>query len=231
MTWYPDDAMVLLGRLAIASLLGGLIGLERDLHGRAAGLRTHLLVSLGSAAFMVLSEIVAQSGAGHSFVSDPGRIAAQIVTGIGFLGAGVILKEGISVRGLTTAACLWMVAAVGMAAGAGQYFLAVATTCIALVSLIGLKAFERIYPKDYYRTLLVRTDIDVEARRVIDLVKKQGVTIVSCEIERDYRASVSEVRLGLRFFHRGITDKRSHALFAVLEASDLGVQRLRWRRT
>lgn len=231
MVWIPDNALDLLLRLGVASLLGGLVGLERDLHGRAAGLRTHLLVSLGSATFMVLSELVARSGAGGAFVSDPGRIAAQIVTGIGFLGAGVILKEGINVRGLTTAACLWMVAGVGMAAGSGHYYLAVITTVIALVSLVGLKAFERIYPKDYYRTLLVRTPVDVEARRVIDLVKQQDVTIISCDIERDYAAAVSEVRLGLRFFHRGITDKRSHALFSALEASDLGVLRARWRKT
>ena len=93
-------------RMLLASLLGGLIGLERDLHGRAAGLRTHLLVSLGAAVFTILSELVSRNSAGTGIMTDPGRIAAQIVTGIGFLGAGVIIKEGVNVRGLTTAACL-----------------------------------------------------------------------------------------------------------------------------
>jgi putative Mg2+ transporter-C (MgtC) family protein len=128
--------------LLVASLLGGLIGLERDIHGREAGLRTHLLVSLGAAVFMILSEQVARMSTGT--FSDPGRIAAQIVTGIGFLGAGAIIKAGVNVRGLTTAACLWTVAAVGMAAGAGSYVLAAVTTVIALICLILLKRFERL---------------------------------------------------------------------------------------
>ena len=85
--------------LCIAAVLGGILGFEREIHGRPAGLRTHLLVSLGSAAFMLLSPYVADMGKG--LPTDPGRIAAQIVTGIGFLGAGAIVKEGISVRGLT----------------------------------------------------------------------------------------------------------------------------------
>ena len=101
-------------RLLLAAFLGALVGLERELHDHPAGMRTHLLVSLGSAGFTVLSIAMAQ-GPG----ADPTRIAAQIVSGIGFLGAGAILKEGATIRGLTTAASLWSVAAVGMAAGAG----------------------------------------------------------------------------------------------------------------
>ena len=106
-------------RLAVATLLGGMLGLEREIHGRPAGLRTHLLVSLGAAAFMIMSHLVA--GMNQSFSGDPGRIAAQIVSGIGFLGAGAIVKEGVNIRGLTTAACLWVAAAIGMACGAGLF--------------------------------------------------------------------------------------------------------------
>ncbi|MFH2038124.1 MAG: MgtC/SapB family protein, partial [Chloroflexota bacterium] len=126
-------------RIAIASLLGGLIGLERDMHGRAAGLRTHLLVSMGAAVFTILSEIISKNANAAGFQADPGRIAAQVVAGIGFLGAGVIIKEGANVRGLTTAACLWGAAAIGMAAGYGHYEIAIFTTAIALVSLVFLK--------------------------------------------------------------------------------------------
>jgi putative Mg2+ transporter-C (MgtC) family protein len=124
-------------RLVAASLLGAAIGLERELHAHPAGMRTHLLVSLGSAAFTVLSIFFFATPAAPngSLPTDPSRIAAQIVSGIGFLGAGAILKYGSSVRGLTTAASLWATAGVGMAAGAGAWFVAVVTTVLIVFSL------------------------------------------------------------------------------------------------
>jgi putative Mg2+ transporter-C (MgtC) family protein len=124
-------------RLIVAAILGGAIGVERERHDRPAGMRTHLLVSLGAAAFTILS--IFSFGAG----SDPGRVAAQIVTGIGFLGAGSIIKGQGTVTGLTTAASLWVVAAVGMAAGAGAWGVAIATTLIVLFSLWPLRVIER----------------------------------------------------------------------------------------
>jgi len=226
----PLDLAEITVRLGLAALLGGLVGLERDIHGRAAGLRTHLLVSLGSAVFMVLSILVARSGQGGAFVSDPGRIAAQVIAGIGFLGAGVIIKERATVRGLTTSACLWLVAGVGMAAGAGYPAIAAVTTGFALVGLVALKAFERLYPKDYYRTLEITTDLGTSASDIITLLKAQKVTILSCAIRRDYVARTVRITLGLRLFHRGVTDKRSHALFEVLEQSGLEIRRVEWRR-
>ena len=126
-------------RLFGAAILGALIGFERERHDHPAGIRTHLLVSVGAAAFTVLSIYAFGDG------SDPGRVAAQIVTGIGFLGAGAILKGGGTIHGLTTAASLWLVAAVGMAAGAGAWGVAVATTVIVLISLWPLRAIERRY--------------------------------------------------------------------------------------
>jgi len=127
-------------RLIVAAVLGAAIGLERERHDHPAGMRTHLLVSVGAAAFTVLSvEAFAAPG------SDPARIAAQVVTGIGFLGAGAILKESGSIRGLTTAASLWAVAAVGMASGAGAWGVAIATTLIVVVSLWPLREIERRY--------------------------------------------------------------------------------------
>jgi len=218
-------------RLGLASVLGGLVGLERDIHGRAAGLRTHLLVSLGSAVFMLLSAFVASTGRTGNFASDPGRIAAQVIAGIGFLGAGVIIKERATVRGLTTSACLWAVAGVGMAAGAGYPIVAVITTAFALVGLIVLKAFEKLYPKDFYRTIEITTNISVTAAEVIALVKSQKLTILSCGITRDYVAGTARITLGLRFFHKGVTDKRSHAIFQMLEESGLEIRRIEWRRT
>lgn len=128
-------------RLLIAAVLGGLIGFEREIHGRAAGLRTHILVCVGSA-LMMLTSIhmisLSQGGAG-----DPGRIAAQVVSGIGFLGAGTIMRFKASIKGLTTAASLWAAAGVGLAVGSGLYFGAFSATAIMLVVLVYLRRFER----------------------------------------------------------------------------------------
>ena len=139
----PDLTWVeLLLRLALAATLGGAIGAERELRDREAGFRTHLLVAVGAALFTLVS---AYAWSDWSFstprgiVFDPTRIAAQIVTGIGFLGAGAIIRHGFSVRGLTTAATLWVVAAIGMAAGAGYYAAAVLSTALVLVSLWPLR--------------------------------------------------------------------------------------------
>jgi putative Mg2+ transporter-C (MgtC) family protein len=119
-------------RLLVSAVLGAVIGFEREIHDHPAGMRTHLLVSLGSAAFTVLS---IYGFTGGSVPTDPSRIAAQIVSGIGFLGAGAIIKYGTSVRGLTTAASLWATAAVGMAVGAGWWLVALVGTAIVVFSL------------------------------------------------------------------------------------------------
>jgi len=120
-------------RLVVAAVLGAAIGFEREIHLHPAGMRTHLLVALGSAAFSVLSIFFFTSPNGVP--TDPSRIAAQIVSGIGFLGAGAIIKYGTSVRGLTTAASLWATAAVGMAAGAGALLVALVTSALIVFSL------------------------------------------------------------------------------------------------
>jgi putative Mg2+ transporter-C (MgtC) family protein len=125
-------------RLIVAAVLGAVIGLEREYHDHPAGMRTHLLVSVGSATFTVLS-IEAFKGP----ATDPARIASQIVTGIGFLGAGAILKDRGGIRGLTTAASLWAVAGVGMAAGAAAWGVSIAAALIVLVSLWPLHEIER----------------------------------------------------------------------------------------
>jgi putative Mg2+ transporter-C (MgtC) family protein len=134
-----------LARLAAAGALTGAIGLERELRERAAGLRTHMLVGIGSALFTIVSAYGWREfrfSAAEGVVFDPTRIAAQIVTGVGFLGAGAIIRQGLSVRGLTTAAGLWVVAAIGMAAGAGYYSAAVLATGIVLVGLGPFRWFE-----------------------------------------------------------------------------------------
>jgi putative Mg2+ transporter-C (MgtC) family protein len=136
-------------RLVVAALLGLAVGFEREIHGHPAGLRTHMLVAVGSGLFTVLSAY-GFAGVEGSIANvapiDPTRIAAQIVSGIGFLGAGAILKDGIVIRGLTTAASLWATSAVGMAAGAGEYVIAGVATATILVSLWPINALaERLH--------------------------------------------------------------------------------------
>lgn len=121
-------------RLVTAAVLGGLIGLERQRRNHPAGLRTHILVAVGSALLMIISEDLALQYLDRTN-ADPARIAAQVVSGIGFLGAGTIMREGLTVRGLTTAASLWVVAALGMAAGGGYYIPALVASIISLLTL------------------------------------------------------------------------------------------------
>ena len=126
-------------RLFVAALLGGIIGLEREYREKAAGLRTHFLVALGSALFMIVSAYGFDGALTNSQMRlDVSRIAAQVVSGIGFIGAGTIIFQKNSVHGLTTAACVWVTAAIGLTCGAGMYLLAVSAI---LLVLIGLEAF------------------------------------------------------------------------------------------
>lgn len=129
-------------RLLLAALLGGVIGLERELSGKPAGFRTNLLICVGAALLTELSIDIARTAGPSSTVADPGRVAAQIVSGIGFLGAGTIIQSRGSVVGLTTAATLWVVAAIGMAVGARAYLEAVGTTFLVILVLILLGRFE-----------------------------------------------------------------------------------------
>jgi putative Mg2+ transporter-C (MgtC) family protein len=148
-TWCPSRMISnidILARLAVAALLGSLVGLERERLLWAAGIRTHMMVSVGACLLMIVSAY----GFQHALmmdhvVLDPSRIAAQVVSGIGFLGAGSILARGQVVRGLTTAASVWSVAAIGLASGGGMFFAAGLTTAIILVILAGVKPLEDAY--------------------------------------------------------------------------------------
>jgi len=131
------ETLDLIGRVATAVSLGALIGLEREIRGQAAGLRTHALVATGAALFTLAGAYGFEDIARSDNV-DPARVAAQVATGIGFIGAGAILKIGLNVRGLTTAATLWMAAALGVAAGAGSYLLAAVGAAAVLIVVVGL---------------------------------------------------------------------------------------------
>ena len=180
-------------RLALAAGLTGAIGLERELRERSAGLRTHMLVGVGSALFTIVSAYAWSDFAfGGGLTFDPTRIAAQIVTGIGFLGAGAIIRQGFSIRGLTTAAGLWVVAAIGMAAGAGYYSAALIGTGVVLVALGPLRWLEGA-PMNPLRREGRTFEVDLKAGRSIAPVlalleeERARVTRVQLEDEDDRR--------------------------------------------
>ena len=177
-------------RLVLASVLGALVGLEREIHQHPAGMRTHLLVSFGSAMFTVLSVFgfVGVLASGEGTAPDPTRIAAQIVTGIGFLGAGAIIKYGTSIRGLTTAGSLWATSAIGMAAGAGQPLLAVVGTAIVLFSLWPLNwIVERLH---------VGHDRTVRVRLLLEGLEPLGALTRELAAHRVELAGIQSQRLG-----------------------------------
>ncbi len=214
-----------LGRLAIAAALGGAIGFEREWRDREAGLRTHMLVCIGSALFTIVSAYGFREflTSGEAVIrADPTRIAAQIVTGIGFLGAGAIIRHGLSVRGLTTAATLWVVAAIGIAAGAGYHSAAVFATAITLVSLAPLRivahrAIERMRPEE--RSIMVHLAPGTSVTALLANLESSDVRVETFELEEELDRRIVTLTL----------DKASEGLIAGLADLDfvVGVQ---WRR-
>ena len=156
---WPLEAFV---DILLAAMAGGLVGLERELRGRQAGFRTNILVAVGSCLVMIVSNRLAEKGwpspgkVGVGITVDPGRIAYGVMTGIGFLGAGVIIQHRGAVRGLTTAAAIWCVAALGLASGLGLYLLVLFGTVLIVGALWLLDRFERMLPKLRYRDILIR---------------------------------------------------------------------------
>ncbi|HHV93322.1 MAG TPA: MgtC/SapB family protein [Firmicutes bacterium] len=168
-------------RLVLAVAAGGLIGLEREIHGRAAGFRTQILVCLGSTLVMLIS-IYGFETAGVSTAPDPARLAAQVVSGIGFLGAGTILREGASIKGLTTAASLWVVAGIGLALGAGFYLGAVVATILAVLTLVN-RLEKYLLPHDERSLRLHIADQPGQLAAVATLLGQKRVNIRSMNVD------------------------------------------------
>ncbi len=167
---------IIILRLVLAMVLGSLIGLEREVHNRPAGFRTHILVSVGAALFTLVSVYGITGG-------DPGRIAAQIVSGIGFLGAGTILREGANIKGLTTAASLWTVAGIGMASGAGYYLGALIATGLMLLVLLFFSRLEKKILQSHYHVLEMElSDRPGQLGTVASLLGNLDISIVTIQI-------------------------------------------------
>lgn len=200
----PGDVEALL-RLVVAGLLAAFLGIERELHGRPAGIRTHILVAIGACLLTMVSFAPLTVGQ----TADPSRLAAAVVTGIGFIGAGAILRHGDSVMGLTTAASLWVAASVGVAVGAGWYFGGVAAAAGALVALLVLGWVERRWSK---RSVLVRIDCwdtpDAEGRLrpILERYGASGDEVRISRADEDGVVRIGTVVQGDRAARRMIAD-------------------------
>lgn len=196
----------LLIHLILAALLGGMIGLERELSGKAAGFRTNLLICVGAALLTDLSIEVARD-AGPGVPADPARIAAQIVSGIGFLGAGTIIQARGSVVGLTTAATLWVVAAIGMAVGAGRLMEAVGGALLVIVALILLRWVEERLIRFREGRILITLDEDLELiKRIQAEVEEAKLDFSALDVERaDGHLSIMMTVRGRAHLWKGLT--------------------------
>ena len=215
----------LLARLLVGTLLAAVIGYERHVHGRPAGLRTHLLVGLASTTFMLMSTqfVYFQHYTKDDLIAvDPSRIAASVVTGVGFLGGGAILRTGLNVQGLTTAAGLWLVAAIGLSAGAGMYAICVASTVLGVVALTVLRRFEHKEDIGLGRKVtLVLDETAPPLQAIIADLDSHGISVAPTEYERHLDEGRVQVTLQAR-----ISPTTSEDLPAVLEAQP-GVRRVR----
>jgi putative Mg2+ transporter-C (MgtC) family protein len=195
--------LVEIARLTIAAFLGGIVGLERQQRHKSAGMRTHILVSLGSCLVMLISYKL-YAGVQGLTNADPARLAAQVVSGIGFLGAGTIMKEGLTIKGLTTAASLWVVAGVGLAVGAGYYVGAVTTTLLSVLALTYLPRFERLYGCGPSQVAIVVRSVDKPGQigRIGSYLGTKNVAI--CDIKID-EVSKNDIHISVIL---DVTDRR-----------------------
>ncbi|HID56046.1 TPA: MgtC/SapB family protein [Candidatus Poribacteria bacterium] len=221
-----DETLI---RILLAILLGGSIGLERELHGRAAGFRTHILVCLGATIITLASTKLypgfASLTSNNVVRIDPGRIAAGIVTGIGFLGAGVILRSEKAVRGLTTAASIWFIAGLGIVIGLGLYRLSFEATVFALATLFLLRKTESYIRQDWYATVKVKANRKEDLLgEIVRICQEHDLTVKGYEIEEDIQNDIVTITLDVRFKRRQYTGQEL--------VSDLsrrsGVRQVQW---
>jgi putative Mg2+ transporter-C (MgtC) family protein len=212
-------------RIVVGMLLGGVIGYERDIHGRPAGLRTHAVVALASATFTVVSTHLAyfqHYQPGDFTEVDGSRIAASVVSGIGFLAGGAILRNGVSVQGLTTAAGLWLVAAIGMCAGAGMYIESVAATVVGIAALTWMRRLEDKDDRVRRRLTVTLTEGSTTADELMAKLHASDILATLEGWSKDTNGPVRELTFSVRL----APDGGERVLVSVLEAES-GITRMR----
>lgn len=204
-------------RLGVAALLGAFIGFEREKSGQPAGLRTHIILVVGAALAMILSINVALQFKDQANGGDPGRIAAQVVSGIGFLGAGAILRYGTSVKGLTTATSLWTMAVIGMTVGVGYYAVSAAATGLLFIVLFLLNKLEQRFISQAILLMLILTAEDQPGflRTLRQAVAIHGRRIESLTVQKNVRHKRLKLELSIQAFGRDAVQNLMDDLSAV----------------
>ena len=222
------DELVILGRLAGALLIGAMIGLERSFHGRPAGFRTHALVCLASALLMLvtvyqlhwMTEVPIDT-----IRADPTRMAQGIMTGIGFLGAGVIFKEGLTVRGLTTAASIWITAAIGILVGIGFWYPAILGAVGVLLVLAIFRLIEEWLPSEFYAHHMLRFERDrvMGEAEVQKMIRGYGFTIANLSSRLTEGGQQFEYRMTIKSRDRKNAEKLSGHLRSLPEVIEFRI--------
>ncbi|MCX5680517.1 MAG: MgtC/SapB family protein [Candidatus Omnitrophica bacterium] len=215
---------VVLLRLIMAAVLSGIVGFEREFHGRAAGFRTHILLCIGSTLVM-LTSIHIFDVYNTRVPCDPARIAAGVVTGIGFLGAGTIMHSKSSVRGLTTATSLWVVAGIGLAVGSGMYFASIATTIITMITLLFFSRMEHaMIRKDWYKTLIIEAREGVnQIKGAREVLAEYGVRVTDFEVRRSENGTNMVLEIGVKL---STSKNDDHIIQEILRLE--GVESVKW---
>ncbi|MCM8764608.1 MAG: MgtC/SapB family protein [Candidatus Omnitrophica bacterium] len=195
-----DNELEWLLRIFVTGILSGIIGWERERHARAAGLRTMILVGMGCCLSMIVSLRIYQlfSGIDSPYLRvDPARIAYGVLTGIGFIGAGTIIRDRGKVRGITTASCLWVVSSMGLAVGCGYYFLGISTTIMVMATLLALKGIESRIPHDTYTRIKIKFSGSVStlSDEIFQLLSDAGYRILEFSILEHKKENVSSLEI------------------------------------
>jgi putative Mg2+ transporter-C (MgtC) family protein len=212
-------------RLFLAVVAGGLIGMNREKLNRAAGFRTHVLIAMGSCLIMLISIFIPQEFLDFKN-GDPGRIASQVVTGIGFLGAGAIIKLGDHVKGLTTAASIWVSAAIGLAVGAGMFWIALAAVFFVLVTLIILERMERMmFRKRIFKTLSLQLkQSDSEIKAVESIITRYNAKYSVQEFRRNTSLGILNVEINLTVDNHFKMDEFINEVAAIPNLQEVSVK-------
>jgi len=194
----PNEEIII--RLLVAAVLGGLVGYERERNNQPAGLRTHIILVIGAALAMVLSVNLATEFRAIAPNGDPARLAAQVISGIGFLGVGAIIRYGPNVKGLTTATSMWSMAIVGLAVGLGYYLAAAFTTGLLMVTLIAINFIEKRFIRHLVLSQIVITTVDKREmlNKIRDIIERHAVLQPSLSIRKDLHNKRSKIVLHFR---------------------------------
>ena len=223
-----QETLIVVARVSAALIVGGLIGLERSYRGRPAGFRTHALVCVASALLMLVTVYQGEWMTGvpaEAIRTDPTRMAQGIMTGIGFLGAGVIFREGLTVRGLTTSASIWVTAAIGILVGIGFYVPALVGTAATILVLSAFRAIERVLPSEFYahHTLKFAREAVMPESEVCELVGKYGFSVANLSHRLTDDGRLFEYRMVIRSRDRRGAENLSQHLRALPEVKEFRI--------